>query len=128
MRVIEFSRDHAQPIKRFDSIGAWSVHLGDGVGAAHVYCVHVAPGGVIGAHRAGFAQLFLVVDGAGWAAGEDGRRVTLLAGQGAYIERGEVHSKGSDAGMTAIMVQVAELRAASRRRRTLPGAARRLRE
>jgi hypothetical protein len=43
------------------------------------------------------------------AAGVDGHRVELHAGQGVYFERGENHSKGSGAGMTAIMIQVSEM-------------------
>jgi len=39
----------------------------------------------------------------------DGVRQPLAAGQGAFIARGEVHAKGSDAGLTAIMVQLTDL-------------------
>ncbi|HUI26619.1 MAG TPA: cupin domain-containing protein [Candidatus Kryptonia bacterium] len=109
MRVVDFSRQGAEPVTLFDSVSAASVHVADGAGEAHVHCVYFAPGGQIGPHAAGFGQLFMVVNGEGWAAGADGRRVPLVAGQGAYFSRGEVHSKGSETGMTAIMVQVAEL-------------------
>ena len=109
MRIVDFSREQSQPISQFDSKSAASVALADGAGEAHVYSVYIDAGGRIGPHPAGFGQLFLVVDGEGWIAGADGRRVTLTAGQGAHFARGEVHSKGSETGMTAIMVQVAEL-------------------
>jgi quercetin dioxygenase-like cupin family protein len=109
MRVIEFSRRLGRTIDVFDSAGASSVALGDGSGEAHVYAVHFEPGGEIGAHETGFAQLFLVVEGEGWVAGADGRRTRLRAGQGAYFERGELHAKGGITATTAIMVQVAEL-------------------
>jgi quercetin dioxygenase-like cupin family protein len=75
----------------------------------HIYCVYVEPGGSIGAHPAGFAQLFLVVNGSGWATGPDGERIALTAGQGVYVSPGEVHAKGSESGMTAIMVQADHL-------------------
>jgi hypothetical protein len=39
--------------------------------------------------------------------------VLLAEGEAAFIARGEVHSKGSDVGMTAFMVQVRDLIAAS---------------
>jgi quercetin dioxygenase-like cupin family protein len=109
MRVIEFSRERALPIEQFDSRAASAVHLGDGAGEAHVYCLHFEAGGGVGEHVAGFDQLFLVVSGEGWAAGADGRRVKLSAGEGAFFERGETHSKGSDAGMVAVMVQASKL-------------------
>ena len=109
MKVIEFSRGQAQPIELFNSVSAASLPLGDGRGETHVHCVFFDAGGKIGEHPTGFAQLFLVIEGSGWATGADGRRVELRAGQGAYFERGENHSKGSETGMTAIMVQVSEM-------------------
>jgi quercetin dioxygenase-like cupin family protein len=109
MRIVDFSPAQNQPITLYDSVRAYSVALGDGQGEGHVYCVRFDAGGSIGEHVAGFGQLFLVVEGAGWAAGEDGVRVPLRAGQGAYFHRGERHAKGSDTGMTAIMVQVSDL-------------------
>ena len=61
---------------------------------------------MIGPHEAGFGQLFLAVSGDGWVAGEDGVRQPLREGESAFIARGEIHSKGSDTGLTALMVQV----------------------
>ena len=108
MKLINFTPERARPVGLFESVSASSVALGDGAGEAHVYCLYFGPGGRIGEHPAGFGQLFLVVQGEGWASG-GGERVALRAGQGVYFERGELHSKGSETGMTAIMVQVAEL-------------------
>ena len=109
MRIVEFSLDRANPIELFNSVSASSVRLGDGAGEAHVYCLYFGPDSQIGPHHAGFGQLFLVVAGAGWAAGADGQRERLTTGQGAFFERGELHSKGSETGMTVMMVQVTEL-------------------
>jgi quercetin dioxygenase-like cupin family protein len=109
MRKLHFARERGEPITLFDSQGAISVPLADGSGEAHVYCVYVEAGGCIGRHVAGFGQLFLVIEGSGWASGADGVRVALRAGEGAYFARGERHSKGSEEGMTAIMVQVGEM-------------------
>ena len=109
MRLIEFLRDKASPITLFESVSAASLEIGEGHGEAHVYCIYLEPGGRIGDHRAGFDQLFLVVEGTAWAEGEDQRRIALSAGQGAYFATGEMHSKGSDQGATAIMIQVSRL-------------------
>lgn len=109
MRIVDFSEQRAEPIDVYESVRASSVHLGDGHGEAHVYCVRFEPGGHIGRHPTGFGQLFLVVAGSGWVSGADGARVELTAGQGAFFERGEMHAKGSDLGMMAIMVQVRDL-------------------
>ena len=113
MRLIEFSRNCAQPVELFASASASSVHLADGHGDAHVYCMYFGPGGIVGEHSAGPCQLFLVVDGSGWVAGADASRVALTAGQGAFFENGERHSKGSEVGMTVLMVQVSTLEPAT---------------
>lgn len=113
VKIIDFSEERAEPIEQFQSACASSVRLGDGHGEAHVYCVRFEPGGEIGQHPTGFGQLFLVVAGTGWVSGHDGARVELAAGQGAYFPRGELHAKGSDMGMTAIMIQVRELEPAA---------------
>lgn len=113
MHIFSFEPHHAQPIALYNSVAASSVALGNGAGEAHIYCLYFGPDGVIGAHHAGPAQLFLVVAGAGWVAGADGARMPLRAGQGAFFTPGELHSKGSASGMTVIMVQVAELNLAA---------------
>ena len=109
MRVLETGREVARRIEQFESHGAWSTAIGDGAGECHVYALHFDGPGEIGPHEAGFDQLFVVVAGSGWGAGADGVRVPLRSGQAALFRRGEVHSKGSDDGMTAIMIQVQAL-------------------
>ena len=105
MEVVDFTPARARPIELFGSVRAASVPLGNGSGEVHVYAVRIAPGGSIGRHEAGFDQLFLVVEGSGWAEGDDGVRVDLPAGRGAFFRRGEMHAKGSEGGLAAIMVQ-----------------------
>lgn len=105
IRLISFSADEARRIDQFESRGASSVDLAHGAGESHAYAIHIEPGGVIGPHPAGFDQLFLVVRGSGWVAGADGVRQAVGAERGAFIPTGEIHSKGSDVGMLAVMVQ-----------------------
>jgi quercetin dioxygenase-like cupin family protein len=71
--------------------------------------VYFEAGGVIGPHEAGFGQLFLPLAGSGWVAGADGEHVAIGEGEAAFISRGEVHAKGSETGLTALMVQVRDL-------------------
>lgn len=111
MQTVRFSADHALPIELFHSVGASSVALGHGHGETHVYAIHVEAGGMIGTHPTGFAQLFLVVQGSGWASGHDNIRQPLKAGEGVYFACGEMHAKGSDEGMMAIMIQVSDMNA-----------------
>jgi quercetin dioxygenase-like cupin family protein len=109
MEVISFRDDPGTLITNYASRGASSVDLAHGDGEAHVYVVHVDAGGEIGPHEAGFGQLFVVVSGSGWVREADGPRVEVDAGQAAFFGRGTVHSKGSDGGMTAVMIQVTDL-------------------
>jgi quercetin dioxygenase-like cupin family protein len=109
VRVVEFTPELAEPISLFESVASSSVEIGGGSGEMHVYAVHFNANAQIGVHPTGFCQLFLVVQGSGWAAGEDGQRINLRAGQGAFFERGEMHSKGSETGMVAIMVQATRI-------------------
>ena len=113
MHLLSFGPKHGTPITGYHSHGASAVRLGSGRGESHVYCIYLGPGGEIGPHGAGFDQLFLILAGSGWVSGADGVRKELRDGEGALIARGEIHAKGSTSGLTAIMVQLTELTAAS---------------
>jgi quercetin dioxygenase-like cupin family protein len=114
VEILRFDAGLAERITEYESKFAAAVAVADGAGEAHVYVVYLEPGAEIGPHVAGFAQLFFAAAGSGWVAGSDGERVRLGEGEAAFIARGEVHSKGSKAGMTAFMVQVRDLTPTSR--------------
>src|SRR6185312_6012069 len=80
MHFLDFTPGHGTPITVYNSHGAFAVPLGEGRGEGHVYCVRIEPGGSIGAHEAGFGQLFLVVGGSGWVSGPDGEQRPLGVG------------------------------------------------
>ncbi len=108
MQIIELSDAHALPIERFDSTGATSQKLAEGAGASHVYHLNFTPGGEIGRHPTGFAQLLVVLSGVGWAAGDDGVRHRIDTTHCARFALGEMHAKGSQTGMRAVMIQVTD--------------------
>jgi quercetin dioxygenase-like cupin family protein len=103
---ITFDAARAEAVTAFGSAGASAIHLADGHGEGHTYVVRFDPGGFIGRHPAGFDQLFLVVEGQGWAEDGEGQRTKLATGEAALIRRGEVHAKGSETGLTAVMIQL----------------------
>ena len=109
VRIVRLDIASATSIEAFGSVGAASIRVADGNGEAHVYVVRFEPGGIIGPHVAGFGQLLIPTMGSGWVAGEDGVRVPVSPGAGGFIARGETHSKGSEVGMTALMIQVSDL-------------------
>ena len=109
MRILDLGRDRAAPVDAYASRGAASLTLGGGRGEAHVHALHFEAGGGIGRHRAGFGQLFVVLSGSGWVEGDDGAREQIGEGQAAWFARGEMHAKGSEEGLVALMIQVADL-------------------
>jgi hypothetical protein len=109
MHVIDLGPDRAAPIIEYRSHAAFAQSLADGRGEVHMYLLRLDAGGEIGLHEAGFGQLLIVMAGAGWVAGADGVRHAITVGQGAVIVRGEQHAKGSDMGMIALMIQIADL-------------------
>ena len=109
MRIVDIGAESAPPVTEFESRATRARHVADGSGESHVYVVHFDAGGVIGPHPAGFGQLFVALSGSGWVAGADGQRHSLKVGQAAVIDRGEIHSKGSDVGLEAVMIQIADL-------------------
>jgi len=109
MRIVSFIEDVPARLPDVRSAGFAEVALGSGSGEAHAYAVYFEPGGFVAPQAVGFAQLFIVTAGAGWVAGADGVRHPISSGQLAHFEKGEIHAKGSDGGMAAIMVQMSEL-------------------
>lgn len=109
MRIFDIGAASGRLITEFDSHAAHALEIAKGSGEAHAFLIRFDRGGIIGPHPAGFGQLFAPLHGAGWIAGADGTRHRLQPGQAALLDRGELHSKGSDEGMTAVMVQIHDL-------------------
>ena len=111
MELLPLEPRLAEPIgpRPYDVRATASLELVEGDGEAHAYLLYFEAGGHIGPHEAGFGQLFVALSGNGWVAGDDGLRTPLVEGQAALIRRGETHSKGSDTGLTALMIQVRDL-------------------
>jgi quercetin dioxygenase-like cupin family protein len=111
VKILRFDASLAERIgsRPYEVKLASSIALAEGAGEAHASVLYFEPGGEIGRHEAGFGQLFFAVSGDGWVAGGDGKRLPLAQGRAAFIERGEIHAKGSETGLTALMVQVSDL-------------------
>lgn len=106
MRIVDLASLTTVPILDYQSAHAGAVVIADGTGSSHIHWLRFEPGGMIGPHPAGFTQLLVPLEGSGWVAGSDGSRHPLSRGHLAIIAKHEVHSKGSDTGMSALMVQM----------------------
>ena len=104
MEIFSFERAE-RLLTRHGSIGLHATHVAAVEGPVQVTCLTVEPGGIIGTHPATTAQMFLVVTGSGWVAGQDGNRVPITAGQGAHWEAGEDHTTGTGIGLTALVLE-----------------------
>jgi quercetin dioxygenase-like cupin family protein len=109
LKVVDFNPGRARAISGFGSHGVTAVPLTLPDGEAHVVCIRLGAGGVLGKHPAPVDQLFVVVEGEGWASGEDGERVPVAPGTAIRWAAGEEHESGSDAGLTAIVVEAERL-------------------
>ena len=92
---------------RYESAEASISRVADTSGAAHIGCLHLGSGGVLGDHPAASNQLFCVVAGEGEVSGGDGTAVSIRSGQAAFWEAGERHETTTRTGLTAIIIEVA---------------------
>lgn len=105
MRRFRFDAAAGHAISQFDSQQAIITGIQRTTGPIQVACIRIGPDGVVGYHQAATQQLFLVVAGVGWVAGEDRVRRPLNAGEAAYWDAGEWHESGSAEGMTVIVIE-----------------------
>ena len=106
MKIVRF--DTRRPITEFGSREATVAGIARCSGSAHVVSIQLAPGGIVGAHKAVGPQLFLVVAGEGWVRA-NGERIPVRAGDAIHWEDGEWHETGSQAGLSAVVVEAETL-------------------
>ncbi|HEX6122459.1 MAG TPA: hypothetical protein VFY89_04830 [Ktedonobacterales bacterium] len=109
MRLFRFDAGVGRPIADFGSVHLLLTPIARLGGEVQIVCMHLAPGGHVGEHEAVVPQLFLVVEGAGWATGQEATRVPIAAGRAAFWRAGERHAAGSETGMVAIVIEAETL-------------------
>ncbi len=105
MKLYRFDASVGHSITNFGSAGLVLAPIQKLSGPAQIACMYLAPSGIIGYHQADPHQLFLVVQGTGWVEGATSGRMPIAAGQAAFWTAGEWHGAGTDAGMTAIVIE-----------------------
>jgi hypothetical protein len=104
LKIYRFDAKAGQPIGFFGS-DFIQVGIVRTPGAATVSCMYLAPQGLVGYHPATVPQLFVVVQGEGWARGQAPGRLPIAVGQAAFWEAGEWHETGTDTGLAAIVIE-----------------------
>ena len=109
MKVFAFGRDVAKALGAYDSRQAAVSRVARIEGRVQIAVIHLGPGGTVGRHPAVVNQLFMVVAGEGWVAGNDGSRVSVGPGRAAFWVAGEEHASGTDSGMIAVVIEAKDL-------------------
>jgi quercetin dioxygenase-like cupin family protein len=109
MQLFRFDTAVAWPVTDYGSHFHLSRLLWARSGEVRVDCLFLEPGDHVGAHPAGFPQLFCVVAGEGWVRGASGEHVVVTPGRAAFWTAGEEHAAGTDVSMTAIVIQAEAL-------------------
>ena len=79
-------------------------------GAVQAAILRLAPGGRIARHPATTPQILAVLEGDGHVSGADGAFEPIAAGEAVFWSAGEEHETMSDGGLTALVLEAAELR------------------
>lgn len=110
MKVLPLAERPRRHVAEWESQGvvARSILGGELLRVTHL---RFQPGGRLGAHPTGVAQMFVVVQGSGWVSGGDGMRERVEAGTTVLWAKGEKHASGSDVGMVAVVIQADVLEA-----------------
>ncbi|MBA2452888.1 MAG: cupin [Chloroflexia bacterium] len=105
MKLYRFDREVTKQITQYDSQNLFMARIARLDGKTSVDCMYLDAHGVVGFHQASSNQLFMVVQGSGWARGEDEQRGPIEAGQAAFWEASEWHESGTDDGMLVIVIE-----------------------
>lgn len=102
--VFRFDEEVAVPISQSGSRFRLASLTGDGM-AGRVQVAYLPPGGRVGRHPAASDQLFAVVSGRGWVAGDDAVRREITPGYAARFLTGEDHDVDTETGLTAVVIE-----------------------
>ncbi len=83
MELFRFDTAVGRSMTQFNSNFVLSPILRTGQ-AAHISCMHIGAGGVVGYHQATVPQLLLVIGGSGWVTSADRAPHPIAAEQAAF--------------------------------------------
>jgi quercetin dioxygenase-like cupin family protein len=112
VKIYQFNKEAGKRITKFDSDFVMS-RITQTQKSAHVACMYLEAGGVIGFHEAVLPQLLLVVAGEGWVRGDRNEYIKIQKGQAAFWNKGEWHETKTSNGLTAIVIESEELNVSS---------------
>ncbi|MDR7071513.1 cupin [Fictibacillus barbaricus] len=112
MQFFHFGKEVGKHIDKFDSNFVMS-RIVQTEKPAHIGCMYLEEGGIIGYHQAVVPQLLLIVSGNGFVRGESGEFIPIKAGEAVFWTMDEFHETRTDSGLTAIVIESEELNPSS---------------
>ncbi|MEK3995401.1 cupin [Psychrobacillus sp. FSL K6-2365] len=108
MEFYNFSKDSGKKVSGFDSNFIMSrVIQTDNV--TNIGCMHLDENGIVGYHQAVVPQLLVVITGEGYVRNDREEYFRVQSGDAVFWEKDEWHETKSDNGLTAIVIESAEL-------------------
>jgi len=106
MKIYKFTKEVSRKIEEFGSSNFYIAPIiRSKEQFIQVGCMYIEKGGHIGIHEATKPQLFMVVEGEGWVQGREKEKINISKGEAAFWEKGEIHTAGTDTGLTAITIE-----------------------
>ncbi len=105
MEIHRSSSAQRRTITHFGSRGVALTPVTRIEGRGQIVRFELEPGGAIGRHRGGTAQVLLVLAGSGWLSVEDAVRQPIAPGDRVVWAAGEEHETTTDEGLTALVVE-----------------------
>lgn len=109
MQILSFATDQSRVIETYGSRAAAGLNLAHFSGPASLVLIQLQANGLLGPHPAAQDQLFIITAGQGEvsAAGSDFQSVAT--GQAVLWRRGETHATRTAEGLTALVLEAAEI-------------------
>lgn len=108
IKIFKLNQRQAKTITKFDSLFVMSRILKT-TEATHVNWIHLDKNGVVGNHQATMSQLLFIVEGEGWVKGDTDEYMKIYRGDIVFWEKDEWHETKTEHGVTAIIIESAEL-------------------
>lgn len=109
MQIFSFEPQNGAAVDRYGSVDLVINHLARLSGSGSIVVMHLGPGGKVGGHPASGYQVFMIAAGSGQVSGGDRQNQPIRAGQAALWQPGEWHETSTDLGLTAVVVESAQI-------------------
>ncbi|MCL4559109.1 MAG: hypothetical protein M1281_00650 [Chloroflexi bacterium] len=105
MRTLHIDETNNLAIKEYGSQETYLASIFDVLGGASLKWLWFDPHSKVGAHKAESPQVYIIIEGEGWAIGEQIEPIPLISGDYVYWDKGDRLEVGSDSGMQVLSIE-----------------------